>query len=304
MLVDGLPAGDFLGGHVAELGVGEEFFEVGSADDGFPERHGGDDGGAGVAREFYDGVELGGIDGGGVGAEVFDVAVEVVDGFLAALEGVHEADLGGDVAGETDADLIGGLGHGVVDVAFQAGVNFEEVPALGLLLADAGLGGGGEADGGGAVAGEAGAGEVERGTGDGAGFDLIAEFELAGPAEHATDGGDAVGDEEKVDLLDVDLGGAERRAVAVHLAEAGDKELAGAVDALGVGGDFYGGGGADVDDAVAGDEDGLVGKDELGVHGHDGDVYEGGGDGSGCAEGGGEREQAEQAEGGFHRGRG
>ena len=123
--IDGFPAGDFLGGHVAELGVGEHFFEVGGADDGFPKRHGGNDRGAGVAGEFHDGCEFGWIDGRGVGAEVLDVAVEMVDRFLAALHGVDEADVGGDVASETDPNFVGGFGHGVVDFAFHAGVNFE-----------------------------------------------------------------------------------------------------------------------------------------------------------------------------------
>ena len=303
-LVACFPTLDFGARHVAEFGVGKHRGEIGGTDDGFPERHRRHHERAGVAEEFHHRRKFGGIDGGRLRPEVFDGAVEVVDGLLPALDRVNEADIGGNVPGKPDAHFVGGFGHGVVDVAFEAGQDFEQIPALGFLFAHAGFGGGGRAGRSGAVAGEGRSGQIEGGAGDGAGVYEVAEFELAGPALHAAKRGDAVGDEEKKDLPDILRRGAEGWVVTVHLAEAGHEEFAGAVDPTGIGGDGHGGGVAEADDAVAGDDDRLIFKDALGVHGQDGDVDERSGGGRGGVERGREGEGEGNEEGGergFHK---
>jgi len=151
-------------------------------------------------------------------------------------------------------------------------MHFEQIPAFFFLLADARLSGDDRKYGVGPIAGEARAGEVQRRAGDGARFYLVAQFELAGPTEHAAHSSDAIGHEEKINVFDVGLRRAQGWVVPVHLAESRNEKLARSVDALSIGGNFDCGGGADLNDPITRYEDSLMGEYALGIHWENGDV--------------------------------
>ena len=280
---------------VGELGVGPERVERERPVQDFPERHRGDDPGARLARRVDEVGERGLVDRPGGRAERLGIAVDVVERLLALGDRVADPDVGRDVAAEPDADLAGRLGEGVVLGAREAGVDLEQVPPLGRLLADARGGLLGRRD---RLVAEAGAGEVERRRQQLARVRAGAELELAGRPEHPADRRDPLRKVEEQGLLGERGRRARRRDVAVHLGQAGSEKPARAVHDRGAVRHLDGPVGPDGDDPVAAHDDGVVGERPLGVGGHDAHVLEDrrvlGGDGRGA---GGQREEGEEAHG-------